>query len=118
MTALSESPDGKCVSGRAVDLAGRTMGGGRDCCADSGESSREAKAFRMNTGSTQRQPMIETRHQTKLLALLRDEGPLSRVELGERLELPRARVAAEVTRLGEFGLADQGVPTERESARS
>lgn len=30
--------------------------------------------------------MVETRHQTQLLTLLRDEGPMSRVELGERLE--------------------------------
>ena len=47
--------------------------------------------------------MVETRHQTRLLTLLRDEGPMSRVELGERLELPRARVGAEVTRLGRSG---------------
>jgi len=55
--------------------------------------------------------MIETRHQTELLALLRDEGPLSRVELGERLELPRARAAAEVTRLGELGLVEAAGPS-------
>jgi glucokinase-like ROK family protein len=61
--------------------------------------------------------VIETRHQTKLLALLRDEGPLSRVELGERLELPRARVAAEVTRLGEFGLVEVAGPAASRGGR-
>jgi glucokinase-like ROK family protein len=71
----------------------------------------------MTTGSTKGQPMIETRHQTKLLALLRDEGPLSRVELGERLELPRARVAAEVTRLGEFGLVEVAGPSASRGGR-
>jgi glucokinase-like ROK family protein len=71
----------------------------------------------MNAGSTKGQPMIETRHQTKLLALLRDEGPLSRVELGERLELPRARVAAEVTRLGEFGLVEVAGPSASRGGR-
>ncbi|MGA6163581.1 ROK family transcriptional regulator [Amycolatopsis magusensis] len=61
--------------------------------------------------------MIETRHQTELLALLRDEGPMSRVELGERLELPRARVAAEVTRLGELGLVEVAGPSASRGGR-
>src|SRR4029079_16474390 len=34
-----------------------------------------------------------------MLCLLRDEGPLSRAELGDRLELPRPRVLAELDRL-------------------
>jgi glucokinase-like ROK family protein len=34
-----------------------------------------------------------------MLSLLRDEGPLSRAELGDRLELPRPRVIAELDRL-------------------
>jgi predicted NBD/HSP70 family sugar kinase len=71
----------------------------------------------MNAGSTKGQPMIETRPQAKLLALLRDEGPLSRVELGERLELPRARVAAEVTRLGELGLVEAAGPSASRGGR-
>jgi glucokinase-like ROK family protein len=35
----------------------------------------------------------------RMLCLLRDEGPLSRAELGDRLELPRPRVLAELDRL-------------------
>jgi hypothetical protein len=30
--------------------------------------------------------------QYRMLCLLRDEGPMSRAELGDRLELPRPRV--------------------------
>lgn len=37
--------------------------------------------------------------QHRMLSLLRDEGPLSRAELGDRLELPRPRVIAELDRL-------------------
>ena len=59
----------------------------------------------MSAASTTGHPMVETRHQTRLLTLLRDEGPMSRVELGERLDLPRARVGAEVARLAEIGRA-------------
>jgi glucokinase-like ROK family protein len=39
------------------------------------------------------------------------------VELGERLELPRARVAAEVTRLGEFGLVEVAGPSASRGGR-
>jgi predicted NBD/HSP70 family sugar kinase len=61
--------------------------------------------------------MVETRHQTRLLTLLRDEGPMSRVELGERLELPRARVGAEVTRLDEVGLVETAGPSASRGGR-
>ncbi|RZQ64150.1 ROK family transcriptional regulator [Amycolatopsis suaedae] len=71
----------------------------------------------MSAASTKEQPMVETRHQTQLLTLLRDEGPMSRVELGERLELPRARVAAEVTRLGELGLVEVAGPSASRGGR-
>jgi glucokinase-like ROK family protein len=37
--------------------------------------------------------------QYRMLTLLRDEGPLSRAELGDRLELPRPRVVLELDRL-------------------
>ena len=37
--------------------------------------------------------------QYRILCLLRDEGPLSRAELGDRLELARPRVIAELDRL-------------------
>ncbi len=50
-------------------------------------------------------PRVETRQQSQLLALLRDEGPLAKVELGERLELPRARLATEIAKLFEWNLA-------------
>ncbi|RSD07754.1 ROK family transcriptional regulator [Amycolatopsis eburnea] len=61
--------------------------------------------------------MVETRHQTRLLTLLRDEGPMSRVELGERLELPRARVGAEVARLAEVGLVEAAGPSASRGGR-
>jgi glucokinase-like ROK family protein len=37
--------------------------------------------------------------QYRILCLLRDEGPLSRAEIGDRLDLPRPRVLAELERL-------------------
>src|SRR3954449_8593303 len=45
------------------------------------------------------QPGVRSSQQSRLLALLRDEGPMSRVALGERLELPRAKLTGELTRL-------------------
>ncbi len=54
--------------------------------------------------------MVETRHQTRLLAVLRDEGPMSRVELGERFELPRAKLTGEVARLVDAGLVGDRWP--------
>ncbi|OXM53212.1 ROK family transcriptional regulator [Amycolatopsis alba] len=71
----------------------------------------------MSTASTSEHPMVETRHQTQLLTLLRDEGPMSRVELGERLELPRARVGAEVARLAEVGLVETAGPSASRGGR-
>src|SRR5436305_7933956 len=71
----------------------------------------------MSAVSSPEQSMVETRHQTRLLTLLRDEGPMSRVELGERLELPRARVGAEVTRLGEVGLVETAGPSASRGGR-
>lgn len=47
----------------------------------------------------------ESPMQARLLARLRDEGPLSRVQLADRLNVSRTTIAAEVTRLGELGLA-------------
>ena len=40
----------------------------------------------------------------RVLRLLRDEGPVSRAELGDRLELTRPRLLAEVDRLVAAGL--------------
>ena len=50
----------------------------------------------------------ENRLQAGILRLLRDEGPLSRAQLGERLEVSRTTVAAEVTRLTAQGLTKEG----------
>ena len=44
----------------------------------------------------------------RMLRLLRDEGPLSRAELGDRLELPRPRLLAELDRLVAAGLRPRG----------
>ncbi|HSE70792.1 MAG TPA: HTH domain-containing protein, partial [Nocardioidaceae bacterium] len=43
--------------------------------------------------------------QARVLGLLRDAGPLSRVELADRLAVSRTTIAAEVARLSELGLA-------------
>jgi glucokinase-like ROK family protein len=45
--------------------------------------------------------------QARVLALLRDGGPLSRAQLGDRLNVSRTTIAAEVSRLGELGLAQE-----------
>jgi glucokinase-like ROK family protein len=50
----------------------------------------------------------ENQGQAAVLALLRDLGPLSRAELGERLEVSRTTIASEVGRLIELGLAKEG----------
>ena len=47
----------------------------------------------------------ETPIQAHLLARLRDEGPLSKAQLADRLEISRTTVGAEVQRLTEIGLA-------------
>jgi glucokinase-like ROK family protein len=43
-------------------------------------------------------------HQARLLRLLRDSGPASRAQLGERVELSRSRLAVELDRLLATGL--------------
>ena len=48
----------------------------------------------------------ETLTQAKVLKILRDEGPLSRVELADRLGVSRTTMASEVARLAELGLAE------------
>ncbi|WP_246087997.1 ROK family transcriptional regulator [Nocardioides albertanoniae] len=49
----------------------------------------------------------ESPMQARILELLRDEGPLSRVQLADRMGVSRTTIAAEVTRLGELGLAQE-----------
>jgi glucokinase-like ROK family protein len=61
----------------------------------------------------------ETPTQSKILRLVRDEGPLSRVDLATRLAVSRTTVAAEVGRLVELGLAtDAGPAASRGGRRS
>jgi glucokinase-like ROK family protein len=55
--------------------------------------------------------------QSRLLILLRDEGATSRAELADRLQVPRARLAAEVSRLVEFGLVREGGPAASRGGR-
>lgn len=62
--------------------------------------------------------VVEAPHQ-RVLRLLRDEGPVSRAELGDRLELTRPRLLAEVERLVAAGLiAEAGMAASRGGRRS
>ena len=61
----------------------------------------------------------ENAHQTELLRLLRDEGPISRAELGEAVHLSRSKLAVELDRLTEIGLVDsRGLAASRGGRRS
>ncbi|HEV2779289.1 MAG TPA: ROK family transcriptional regulator [Actinophytocola sp.] len=60
---------------------------------------------------------VRSRHESRVLELLRDEGPLSRVALGERLELPRAKLAGELSRLIDSGLVEIGGPAASRGGR-
>lgn len=61
----------------------------------------------------------ETRIQARLLAVLRDSGPLSRVQLADQLAVSRTTVAGEVGRLVELGLvAEVGPAASRGGRRS
>jgi glucokinase-like ROK family protein len=59
----------------------------------------------------------ETPVQARLLARLRDEGPLSKAQLADRLEVSRTTVGAEVTRLTELGLAVEAGPAASRGGR-
>ncbi|MDP9816565.1 ROK family transcriptional regulator [Spirilliplanes yamanashiensis] len=55
----------------------------------------------------------------RLLRLLRDEGPLSRAELADRLELPRPRLLAELDRqVAAENVAEAGIAASRGGRRS
>ena len=57
--------------------------------------------------------------QASVLRALRDTGPLSRVQLAEQLDLPRARLALEIDRLAALGLVrDGGAAASRGGRRS
>lgn len=58
-------------------------------------------------------------HQAGLLRLLRDDGPNSRAQLGDRVELSRSKLAVEVDRLLETGLVvADGLAASRGGRRS
>ncbi|MBC7277494.1 ROK family transcriptional regulator, partial [Nocardioides sp.] len=59
----------------------------------------------------------ETSMQARLLAQLRDEGPLSRVQLADRLNVSRTTIAAEVGRLTELGMAHEVGPAASRGGR-
>ncbi|MBL1067794.1 ROK family transcriptional regulator [Streptomyces sp. 7-21] len=59
----------------------------------------------------------ETATQARVLKLLRDEGPLSRVELADRLGVSRTTMAGEVARLTELGLAERAGPAASRGGR-
>jgi glucokinase-like ROK family protein len=62
--------------------------------------------------------VVHAPHQ-RVLRLLRDEGPVSRAELGDHLELTRPRLLAEVDRLLAAGLlAEAGLAASRGGRRS
>ncbi|MQA77957.1 MAG: ROK family protein [Streptosporangiales bacterium] len=63
------------------------------------------------------QSRVRSRQQPRLLASLRDEGPMSRVALGERLELPRAKLSGALTRLVDAGLVQIGGPAASRGGR-
>ncbi|MBB5801586.1 glucokinase-like ROK family protein [Saccharothrix ecbatanensis] len=63
------------------------------------------------------QPHVVSGRQSELLGLLRDEGAMSRVALGERLDLPRAKLAAELVRLVDVGLVQIGGPAASRGGR-
>ncbi|NEE03606.1 ROK family transcriptional regulator [Phytoactinopolyspora halotolerans] len=55
--------------------------------------------------------------QATVLRLLRDEGPLSRVQLADRLGVSRTTMASEVNRLTELGLAEGAGPAASRGGR-
>ncbi|MGW5670950.1 ROK family protein [Micromonospora sp. NPDC003776] len=59
----------------------------------------------------------ENTDQVRLLCLLRDDGPRSRVELADVLGLPRARFTAEVDRLTALGLVEAAGPAASRGGR-
>ncbi len=59
----------------------------------------------------------ESQLQARLLAELRDEGPLSKAQLADALQVSRTTVGAEVSRLGELGLAVEAGPAASRGGR-
>ncbi len=59
----------------------------------------------------------ETAVQARILAHLRDEGPLSKAQLADQLQVSRTTIAAEVARLAELGLAQEAGPAASRGGR-
>jgi glucokinase-like ROK family protein len=59
----------------------------------------------------------ENAMQARILAQLRDGGPLSKAQLADRLQVSRTTVAAEVARLAEVGLAQDAGPAASRGGR-
>lgn len=59
----------------------------------------------------------ESQMQARLLAQLRDDGPLSKAQLADRLQVSRTTIGAEVGRLGELGLAIEAGPAASRGGR-
>ncbi|MEW2383015.1 ROK family protein [Micromonospora sp. NPDC047707] len=59
----------------------------------------------------------ENADQARLVTLLRDQGPRSRVELGDALGLARARLVAGIERLTEVGLVESAGPAASRGGR-
>jgi glucokinase-like ROK family protein len=55
--------------------------------------------------------------QARLLRLLRDDGPRSRAELGDAVELSRSRLAVELERLAALGLVENAGPAASRGGR-
>jgi glucokinase-like ROK family protein len=61
----------------------------------------------------------ESAHQARVLRLLRDDGPISRAELGETVHLSRSKLAVELDRLVEMRLVESmGLAASRGGRRS
>ena len=59
----------------------------------------------------------ENAMQARILAQLRDEGPLSKAQLADQLQVSRTTIAAEVARLAEVGLAGEAGPAASRGGR-
>jgi glucokinase-like ROK family protein len=71
-------------------------------------------------GTTVTLPVVarpETDAQSRVLRLLRDEGPVSRAELADRLELARPRLTTDLQRLADAGLVRGGGPAASRGGR-
>jgi glucokinase-like ROK family protein len=59
----------------------------------------------------------ENAHQSRMLAMLRDDGPMSRAGLGDATQLSRTKIGVEVDRLAALGLAEEAGPAASRGGR-